>query len=121
MMGSCSSHYGSASVASLLENTHLVEAMYSEHAGLTTPGVGNSSRGLVKEGGDSRRRFRMCETKGCWVADPCEMRVRRADRRRTGGTDRPHCQTVIFRQSICNAENSQLEMRTSSIMFLPRH
>lgn len=78
----------------------------------------------MKAGGDSPRRLRMCSTNGRCVAEPCDTRVRRADLRRTGGTDHHKQARSLIRSTISGAagEHSRLEMRTSSIMFLqPRH
>lgn len=63
----------------------------------------------------------MCATKGCWVVEPWETRVRRAERRRTGGTVLRREMAVLsivflLVQDYC--WNSRLEIRTSSIMFL---
>lgn len=89
-MAESTRNYERASLANLLENTHRVEAIYSRQAGETSPcdDGGKSRRASVKGGGDSRRRLRMCSTKGRWVVDPWETSVRKADLSRTGGTVR---------------------------------
>lgn len=81
-------HYGSASLASLLEKRHRVEAMYCRHSCETRPCFPGGKRTVasVKAGGDWSNCVRMCSTKGRWVVAPCEMSVLKADLRRAGGT-----------------------------------